>query len=135
RSVVQSLIEQGYISPYETYSAWERFKLLADVAPWSEEYKYYEKLLTDNKELIPPTKLAEFQRIKKQVSQVKKRERFFPYRFRYADLEYHSVTVQRVLNNNVFLVAEFDQPIRLAGVYVPQGQDEAGERARRELSR
>src|SRR5690606_7302962 len=112
RSVVKDMIDRGFISPYETYSAWERFKILADVAPWSDEYKYYEKLLTDNKELIPPTKLDQFQKIKKQVSQVKKRERFFPYRFRYSQLEYHTVTVSRVINNNVFLVEEFDRPIR-----------------------
>src|SRR5690606_21082421 len=135
RSVVKDMIDRGFISPYETYSVWERFKILADVAPWSDEYKYYEKLLTDNKELIPPTKLDQFQKIKKQVSQVKKRERFFPYRFRYSQLEYHTVTVSRVINNNVFLVEEFDRPIRLAGVYVPQGQDEAGQRAREALSR
>src|SRR5690606_26002778 len=39
RSVVKDMIDRGFISPHETYSAWERFKILADVAPWSDEYK------------------------------------------------------------------------------------------------
>lgn len=134
RAYVRQAIDQGIMSPYETYGLWERFKILADVAPYSDEYQYYANLLTQNKNLIPPAKLAQFQRIKRQVSEYKRRERFFPYRFRDADLEYADVTVRRVIDNNTFIAYGMDRPVRLAGLYVPTGQDKAGQEARDFLS-
>lgn len=118
-------ILRGEVSPYEFYDIYTRFKILADVAPYSAQYRYYADLLTQSKELIPEGRYEEFQRIKREVSAVKQRRRFFPYKFKDAQLVRDQVTIARILNNNMFLTEEYpENPIRLAGIYVPSAKND-----------
>lgn len=122
---LKQAILRGEVSPYEFYDVYTRFKILADVAPYSSQYRYYADLLTKNKELIPEGRYEEFQRIKREVSAVKKRLRVFPYKFKDAQLIKEQVTIARILDNNTFLTLEYpDNPIRLAGIYVPSGRND-----------
>lgn len=116
---------RGEVSPYEFYDAFTRFKILADVAPYSAQYRYYADLLTKNKDLIPEGHYEEFQRSKREVSAVKERLRVFPYKFKDAQLIKEQVTIAKILDNNTFLTLEYpDNPIRLAGMYVPSAKND-----------
>lgn len=97
------------------YGAFDRFKILADVAPWSDEYKFWSEYLLENLEDEELRKEAA--EIRRQVSKRKQKYDFQPYRFKHNDVVYYEVTVDRFLDDYTFLTEEFgDQPIRIAGV-------------------
>jgi hypothetical protein len=97
------------------YGAFDRFKILADVAPWSDEYKFWSQYLLDNLEDEELRKEAA--EIRRQVAKRKQKYEFYPYQFKGQDLVYEEVTVKKFLDDYTFLTEEFpDTPIRLAGV-------------------
>jgi hypothetical protein len=115
------------------YGAFDRFKILADVAPYSEEYTLYKNIVS----AMPKTEQMkrEFATIKKQVSEVKKKYRVYPYRFKYADVTNEEVHVTRIIDPTTFLTAEYpDHPIRMAGIKVSSVDPEA-EAAREEIAK
>lgn len=97
------------------YGAFDRFKILGDVAPWSDEYKYWSQFLLDNLEDEDLRKEATD--IRRQVSTRKEKYDFTPYRFKDNDVEWIDVTVDKFLDGTTFKSKELgDQAIRLAGV-------------------
>ncbi|CDQ41808.1 glycine zipper 2TM domain-containing protein [Virgibacillus salexigens] len=98
-----------------TYGAFDKFKILADVAPWSDEYKFWKDYVTEYVEDDQLRKQAA--QIKRQVSRRKQKYEFQEYLYKDAELEKEKVTVTRFLDDYTFLTEEYgDQPIRLAGV-------------------
>jgi hypothetical protein len=72
------------------------------------------------------------------VAQVKKKYDFYPYKFRYADVDRTEVTVTRIIDANTFLTEEYpDAPIRLAGIRMPakSNQSQEAEEARQLLAK
>jgi endonuclease YncB( thermonuclease family) len=121
----------GRISRGDLYDPLHRFLILADVAPYSEEYRYYRDYVVaeysdltgstgpERKEKEATKKLIA--ETKRQVSQMKLQHRFTPYRFKNTSLKHEKVHVTEVLNNGVFLTEEYpDNPIQFAGVKVPK---------------
>ena len=97
------------------YGSFDRFKILADVAPWSDEYKFWRDYVT--KYIEDPELRKEIAVIKRQVAKRKKKYEFQEYIFKDAELEKVKVTVRKFLDDYTFLTEEFgDLPIRLAGV-------------------
>ena len=117
------------------YGAFDRFKILADVAPYSEEYEYYKEIIEQAD--LPPELRREASAIKRRVSTQKKQRRLYPYRFKTSNIEKREVTVTRVIDSNTFMTEEFPgHPIRLAGVYVGMAKDDPkAQKARQLLSR
>lgn len=103
------------------YGAFDRFKILADVAPYSSQYKYYKGILSlMNQQGMLDSKLAkEAQGIRAQIQEAKVKYDFTPYRFKYADLKRETVTVTRMIDAQTFLTKEHPgNPIRLGGIKV-----------------
>jgi hypothetical protein len=99
------------------YGAFDRMKILADVAPWSQEYSYWSQYVTHNE--LDPEIRAEAAEIKRQVTSKKKKYEFFEKDFKNSAIEKQKVHVTTVLDANTFLTKEYpDNPIRLAGVRV-----------------
>jgi hypothetical protein len=99
------------------YGAFDKFKILADVAPWSEEYKFWRDYVTEN--IKDEDLRKQVATIKDQVSERKKKKNFTNYRFKDAVLDEHEVTVTKFLDDYTFLTEEFgDQAFRMAGVQV-----------------
>lgn len=97
------------------YGAFDKFKILADVAPWSDEYNFWSQYLLDNLEDGDLRKQAT--EIRRQVSQRKQKYEFEPYRFKGNEVVYEEVTVSKFLDDYTFLTEELgDQPIRIAGM-------------------
>jgi intein/homing endonuclease/endonuclease YncB( thermonuclease family) len=136
RNIAQKMIDSGRVNRFDLYDDFNRFKILADVAPYSEQYKYYASKMTKDA-FLTAEQYREVQQIKKRVSKAKKQHRFFPYQFSTADITKINVTIDKVLDNNRFITKQYgDQVFSLAGVYVPSGKnDPAAAEAREFLSR
>ena len=110
-------LNQLHPDEFGRYGAFDKFKILADVAPWSDEYKFWRDYVTENIEDEQLRRQAA--QIKRQVSRRKDKFDFQEYRFKNAKLEHVNVTVDRFLDDHTFLTKEFgDTPIRLAGIDV-----------------
>ena len=103
------------------YGAFDRFRILADVAPYSENYKFYRKLVSQMNQsgTLTDKMKDEYAEIRDQVSTRKKKYRFYDRRFDNADVQYENVTITRMLDATTFLTKEHpNNPIRMAGVKV-----------------
>lgn len=96
----------------------DRFEIVADVASYSENYTQLREYLVDQKAAgqLSEEENARFQAAKKRVAAQKKRVNLYPNRFRGLDLDFETVTVDKILDPNTFTVQGSDNPIRLAGV-------------------
>jgi endonuclease YncB( thermonuclease family) len=107
----------------DQYSPIDKFRILADVAPYSREFRDQQSQfkfmdLSDEEK-------KEIQTIKKQVSVRKDRLRLYPYRFTTSNLENETVTVDQIIDQNTFTTLEHpDNPIRFAGMHIPTGKDD-----------
>ncbi len=135
REGIYADIESGRLHQGNLYDMIDRFRILADVAPYSDEYRTMKKQIRNMG--LTEDELEEVREIESQVSERKQHNRLYNYRYKYADVEDMLVTVDQVIDNNVFTVKEFpDNPIRLAGVTVSNAQDNpVAHEAQRELSR
>lgn len=125
REAVYQMLDDGAIGRGDLYGTVDRYRILADTAPYSDDFRQLKSQLA----LIDlsPEEREEIQEINAQLSERKDNVRTYDYRFKTANVETMKVTVKKILDNNTFLTEEFsDNPIRLAGVYVPNGKDEAG---------
>ena len=128
QAAVRQMMEDGAVGRGDLYGTVDRYRILADVAPYSNEFRTLRSQLP----LIDltPDERAEITEINSRLSDVRDNVRTYDYRFQTAEVERKAVTVRKIIDNNTFLTDEFsDNPIRLAGVYVPNGQDEAGQAA------
>lgn len=106
---------------YGNYSALDRLRILADVAPYSDEYRFARKevALLNQNGLLSDRDKDEYRTIREQVSAKSKRKRFYDTRFADADVERRTVTVEKMVDQNTFIAKEFpNNPIKLAGVSV-----------------
>lgn len=106
------------LHPDETgrYGAFDKFKILADVAPFSDEYNFWSQYLLDT---LPEGSdmRKEATQIRKQVSARRTKYEFTPYRFKGNDIVTEEVTVKKFLDDYTFLTEELgDTPVRLAGM-------------------
>ena len=105
------------LHPDETgrYGAFDKLKILADVAPWSDEYRFWKDYVTEYED--DPEIRKQAAEIKRQVSQRNRKYEFHDYMYKDAELEKEKVTVTKFLDDYTFLAKEYgDQPIRLAGI-------------------
>jgi hypothetical protein len=118
RSNLMQMVKDGTINRGDLYDPISRFEIVADVAPYSENYTQLREYLVDQKAAgqLSDEENKRFQSAKKRVAQQKKRVTVYPNRFRGLDLDYQTVTVDKILDPNTFTVRGSDNPIRLAGV-------------------
>lgn len=112
------------------YGALDRFKILADVAPYSDQYKYYSSVVSGMYKagMISDEDYEQVKEIRKLVAKQKEKYDLFPYKFKYADIKKVKVTVLRWIDKDTFLTKEFPaNPIRLAGIKMPSSSDKSAE--------
>jgi len=132
REGIRQDIESGRLSRGDLYRPIDRYRILADVAPYSQEFRNLKSQLAMMD--LTEEEQEEIRRINEMVSQRKQRLRLYPYRFTTANLENAFVTVDQVIDSNTFTTLEFpDNPIRLAGLRVPVGQDDPVAQQAREV--
>ena len=130
---IRRKLEAGEIHRGELYGPISRFRILADVAPWSTQYDEASKFVTEMKKTKEQEQ--EVKEIRKQVKDRNDPIRLYPYRFKDKETKSETVTVTKVLDDwedshdYFFYTKEYpDNPIKLAGLRVPMSKEKAGAR-------
>lgn len=121
RGAITKMMDAGVVQRGDLYKPIDRYRILADVAPYSDNFRYYDKLLS--KMSLRPEEEKEVDAIRKQVQSVKEKMRLTPYKFKTANLDYETVTVKKVLDDGKILTEEYDSnPLKLAGIDFRTGE-------------
>lgn len=98
---------------YGRYGAFDRMKILGDIAPWSKEYRLWRDVA--QKTVKDPLLKDEMKQIKQRVKEQSKQHDFYDYKFLGQELEEHKVTIDKVDGKN-FTVIGNNQTYKLAGI-------------------
>ena len=128
RNEIMAGIEKGTIARGDLYSHVDRLRILADVAPYSEEYKQMAAIVSRSR--LTEEEKEEVRQIRARASAQKQPMRTYDYKFKTADLVKERVEVQRMYDYNTIYVDGYDAPVRLAGIDVKVGDTE---RERKEI--
>ena len=134
RSVVRNMVGSGALTREELYTPMERFRVLADVAPYSKEYEYYKNYLGHTLD-THDEKRKEFSQIKREVSAVKQKVDITPYRFKYSDISTTRAVILKTIAPGLYMTSASLHPMRLAGVKIPGAKTEEGAHTRAELDK
>ncbi|MCX7610381.1 MAG: hypothetical protein N2043_02185 [Ignavibacterium sp.] len=124
REIIKEKVESGEINRGDFYDPISRFRILSDVAPYSEEYQAIkEKIRSIEK---TDEQQQELKEIRKQLQEKKDSYRLItPYKYKYADVDKQELTVKYVMDNGMIVTEEYpDNPIRPAGIVLPRGKKE-----------
>lgn len=100
---------------YGRYGAWDRYKILADVSPGSDEYKTWKKIAKNEYGSNPLFK-KDMAQIEKRVTAQSTDHQFYNYKFLGKDMKNQHAVIDTVSNTGTFTVVGSDQQYVLAGV-------------------
>lgn len=122
RQGIREDIDSGELHRGNLYDIIDRYRILADAAPYSQEFRDLKAQIGNAG--LNEEELEEVREINSQVTTRKEKLRLYDYRFKTANIDQQFVTVDHVIDNNTFIAKEFpDNPIRLAGLRVSTAQD------------
>jgi len=112
---------------WENYGPMDVYRILADVAPWSQQFRYSQQYIMALSKLGMLTPEADEERklIKKEVSQRKQRYNFVDRRFTRGELANEDVTVSEYLGHGKFLAeGQAGRIYQMAGLksVTPEGE-------------
>lgn len=105
------------------YGAFDRYKILADIAPQSTEFKVWRKLALDT--VKDPQLQDEMDKIQKRVNEQNKQHDFYPYQLLGHGIDYENAIVKEVDNNGYFRIQGSDQIYKIAGLQFKSGWQRA----------
>lgn len=107
---------------FADYGVFDRFRILADVDPDSEQYKVAKHQISLLRQSggLTEDMAKEVDEIKKQVHDKQDTYHWYDKKFSNADIQEKNVTISKVIDANTFMVREFDAPIKLAGIKLTQ---------------
>ena len=119
RNEIYTGLENGTIGRGELYSNLDRYRILADVAPYSDEFQSIKARLANDPSLTKEEQ-AEISQINERVKQQKEPLRVYPYKFKTSNLQNEKVKVKKVLDNNTLLVDRYgvEHAVKFAGIHV-----------------
>lgn len=106
---------------FGAYGVFDRFKILADVAPGSAEFKTYRKLAKQY--VKDPALIKEMEEIEERVALQQQRHDFYNYRFAGKTPEYREEVVTNVLKDGTFQIYGSDEIYRIGGVKIASRND------------
>jgi len=101
---------------YGKYGAFDRMKILGDIAPWSREYKYWRDIA--NHSIKDPYLKKQMQGIKDRVIKQSKQHDFYPYRFLESKVKTIDAIVENVTQGGSFNIVGSNEKYKLAGISV-----------------
>lgn len=121
RNEIYTGLENGTIGRGELYSNLDRYRILADVAPYSDEFQSIKAKLANDTNLTPEEQ-AEISQINERITKQKEPLRVYPYKFKTSNLQTERVRVKKVLDNNTILVNRYgvDHAVKFAGIRVSE---------------
>lgn len=99
---------------YGRYGALDRMKILADVAPLSEEYKIWKKIA--KAEYTDTQSKKEIAAIEERVKEQTKEHDFYNYKFLGRNMSSQSAIIEEVSNTGKFKIVGSEQEFTLAGI-------------------
>lgn len=100
---------------YGKYGAFDRMKILGDIAPWSKEYRVWRDIA--QKTVNDPLLKEEMKRVRNQVKAQSRAHEFYPYHFAGVKLQEEEVTIEEISAQG-FKVVGRDQGFRMAGLKI-----------------
>lgn len=108
-------VRNGTLKRGDLYSPIDRVRILADVAPYSKEYKEAVELLKNKG--MSEEKEKELREIEERVKKQKEPLRVYDYKFSTANLEEKKVVIDKVISKDVFTVkGEDNVSYKLGGI-------------------
>ena len=106
---------------YGRYGAFDRYKILADIAPLSEEYKIWKKIAKS--EVTDPRLKKEMDAIEKRVAEQIKEHDFYNYQFLGKKMATHEAIIEEVSNTGKFKILGSNQEFTMAGIKVLKDEE------------
>ena len=124
REDIRMALEKGIIGRGDLYKPLDRFRILADVAPYSQEFNDAAAALS--REKLTPEEQKEATAIRERMKEQKEPLRVYPYKFKTANLKTETVTVKEILDNNTIITEEYGRQhaIKFAGMNVSNSMNE-----------
>lgn len=124
RKTIRDAVAKGEIGRGDLYSTLDRFRILADVAPYSQEFKDVSAQLAS--EDLSPEEQEEASQIRERITQQKEPLRVYDYKFKTANLKSKTVTVAKVIDNNTIVTKEYGKQhsVKFAGINVSASNSE-----------
>ena len=107
---------------FGNYGAFDRFKILADVAPYSPEYKFWKKVAGAT--IQDPELKKEIQEIKDRVAEQTKGHDFYDYKYIGRGMTQQNAVVSEILNFGKFKIVGSEQVYKLSGVKISGNPNE-----------
>lgn len=115
RHEVNELLDNNIISRADLYKPLEKFKILADVAPYSDEFRQMRKEMSGMQ--LEGKDKEEYDRILDRVQQQTQQTRFYDYRFKYAETSKMKSRIYGQIDDNRFILDDDDKTVvKLSGV-------------------
>lgn len=120
RKDIKEGIENRVISRGDLYPLMERYRILADVAPYSQEFADVSAKISSSK--LTASQKREAAGIRDRMQKAKEPIRVYPYKFKTSNTQSETVTVTEILDNNTFLTKEYGRhhAIKFAGIHVSE---------------
>ena len=124
RKTIRDAVASGEIGRGDLYSTLDRFRILADVAPYSQEFKDVSAQLAS--EDLSPEEQKEASQIRERIKQQKEPLRVYPYKFKTSNLKSETVTVAKIIDNNTIVTKEYGKKhsVKFAGINVSMSNSE-----------
>ena len=114
-------LNQLHPDQFGQYGIIDRYKILADIAPNSEEYKYYKNLI---KMLDDPEAKKIYDDAEERIKHQNKRYDFFNYKFLGKTTKGEEVGIDRIESNGKFTIVGDNKLYQIAGVkFNTQGEE------------
>ena len=124
RKEIRKAVDKGIIGRGELYSVVDQYRILADVAPYSQEFKDVQAQVSGAD--LSESEREEVAQIRERMQAAKEPLRVYPYRFKTANLKSETVTVAKVVDNNTIVTKEYgkEHSIKFAGIRVSESNSE-----------
>lgn len=118
------MLHKGTISRADFYSPMDKYRVLADVAPYSDEFKALNKMMSNIK--LTTEEHAELTEIRDRVAEQRQNTRFYNYRFKNSEVIEESGKIGYKVDNQTFILkgsglSDDDSAIKLAGLTIVKG--------------
>ena len=121
KDIYQGLMT-GEISRGDLYSLVEKYKILADTAPYSQEFKDISAQVSHAH--LTASEKREIKAAHDRMKEQKEPLRTYDYKFKTANLKSEKVTVKDIIDNNTIIVEEYgkEHAIKFAGINVSESE-------------
>ena len=113
-------LQTGQIKRGDLYSLVDKYKILADTAPYSQEFKDISSQISHSR--LSKAEREEVKAARERMQAQKEPLRVYDYKFKTSNLKDERVTVKKVIDNNTLLVEEYGRQhaIKFAGINVSE---------------